>query len=237
MNGLAEWLRHIVAVVLLAALVDLLLPNRTMQRYVRFVAGLIVLLTIASPLLQWIKGDFGTQLAAGLVRGGFTAQEVSADAELRKIEEAGGQLRQRQNEQAARLVASRMSEEIREAVEQSERRPVDRVEVETDDGGGAPAVAKVTVVLAAPAAGGRADGKDDGPKPIADVEPVAPVAIDVTAEMSAEGGERPAMSAPSPPDETEADGSTRQRIAALIESRFGVPQTSVKVLQAAGAAN
>ena len=41
-EALGVWLRQVVAAVLLAALIDLLLPNRTMQRYVRLVAGLFI---------------------------------------------------------------------------------------------------------------------------------------------------------------------------------------------------
>jgi stage III sporulation protein AF len=65
-EGLSDWLRQIIAVVLLASLIDLLLPNRTMQKYVRLVAGLFILMTVATPILHWMKGDFSSKLAESL---------------------------------------------------------------------------------------------------------------------------------------------------------------------------
>lgn len=61
-SWLVEWLRNIIAVILLAVIVDMLLPNKTMQRYARLAIGLIMLLTILSPILYLLKQDFGKKL-------------------------------------------------------------------------------------------------------------------------------------------------------------------------------
>ncbi|MGZ0053084.1 stage III sporulation protein AF [Brevibacillus gelatini] len=50
MAWLTLWLKKIILLVLLAAFLDLILPNTTLQRYVKMVMGLILLLTIISPV-------------------------------------------------------------------------------------------------------------------------------------------------------------------------------------------
>ncbi|PWW05659.1 stage III sporulation protein AF [Paenibacillus cellulosilyticus] len=62
MDWLSGWLRDIITVILLAAIVDLLLPNKAMQRYARLVVGLIVLLTILSPLIRLFAGNFNERV-------------------------------------------------------------------------------------------------------------------------------------------------------------------------------
>ena len=63
---LSDWLRDIIAVILLAVFVELLLPNQAMQRYARLVVGLFILLTILSPILKLIQSDIGAKLDEGM---------------------------------------------------------------------------------------------------------------------------------------------------------------------------
>ena len=63
---LSDWLRDIIAVILLAGLVELLLPSKAMQRYARLVVGLFILLTILSPILSLIQGDISSKLNEGM---------------------------------------------------------------------------------------------------------------------------------------------------------------------------
>jgi stage III sporulation protein AF len=128
MEGLSNWLRQIIAVVLLASLIDLLLPNRTMQRYVRLVAGLFILMTVATPILHWMKGDFSSKLADGL--SAVELKPDSADQQMAMIEEEGAKLRDKHGAQAANLVSTKLAAAIRSEVEQSEQREVRKVDVE-----------------------------------------------------------------------------------------------------------
>jgi stage III sporulation protein AF len=54
---LSEWLRGIVLIILLATFVDLLIPNNSLGRYVKVVISLIILLTILSPVISFLKED------------------------------------------------------------------------------------------------------------------------------------------------------------------------------------
>ncbi|MDF2964171.1 MAG: hypothetical protein K0S39_5906, partial [Paenibacillus sp.] len=52
MDWLGSWLKSIILVILLATFVDILLPNQTMQRYVKTVMSLFILLTLLQPLFS-----------------------------------------------------------------------------------------------------------------------------------------------------------------------------------------
>ncbi|MBB6675241.1 stage III sporulation protein AF [Cohnella nanjingensis] len=229
MNALAGWLKQIVAVVLLASLIDLLLPNRTMQRYVRLVAGLFILLTVATPMLQWIKGDFGTKLAAGI--DAAERQPDQAAGQLAQIEAEAGRLRISQENQAARIAAVRLEGQIRDAVEQEAGAAVDKVSVELSrlaDGGAQ--LTGVTIQLRAGSEAADAGKRSGGA--IGDVAPVAPVTVevpDISVQPSASPKDAdPAASASPAP--AEADRAEQNRIAAVVASRFGVSTNAIRVI-------
>ncbi|MFC5701059.1 stage III sporulation protein AF [Cohnella faecalis] len=248
MDGLSGWLKQIIAVVLLASLVDLLLPNRTMQRYVRLVAGLFILLTVITPLLGWLKGDFGDRLAAGLSQ----VEEAPGGApdQLAMIEQEGAKLRDRQAKQTSELVTARLAEQIRADVAQSEGRPVRSVDIKTDrNADGAWLVKEVAIVLdgTSPQADGHLSGEADSSggaiadsasspeksasRPIADIAPVAPVD---PVEVDIAGSERPDSFRPkngAEPALAEPDIQVRTRIAAFVAARYGLPTDTVVVTE------
>lgn len=54
---LAAWLKEIILVVLFAVVTDMLLPNNAMQRYIKVVVSLFILLTILNPILTLLRSD------------------------------------------------------------------------------------------------------------------------------------------------------------------------------------
>lgn len=227
-EALGGWLRQVVAAVLLAALIDLLLPNRTMQRYVRLVAGLFILLTLAGPLLSWIQGDMDAKLAAGIewaerepVGGEDGSQLEAILAEAKRIG-AG------RDEQAAELAVTGLEAQIKAVVEQEEGAAVKTVEVEAaPSADGTLAVEAVKIRLAAPGTAAAAEGGE----PVAEVEPVAPVVVDIDIGTDADNGKNDdraepaaAQTGPQP-----ADDGLVGRIAALIAGRFGIGTSKVEV--------
>lgn len=193
MDELSGWLRQIIAVVLLASIIDLMLPNRTMQRYVRLVAGLFVLTVVAMPVLNWVKGDFNGKLAAGLEAvewgpGGSAAQ-------LAAIEREGSRLRDKHYAQAVSLMSDKLAAEVKSLVEQSENIAVDRVEiVPRQEKDGTLSVALLTVLLAPPTADRQSAGRtaEAASAPIAVIEPIRPIeglAIDIGADGNGFGNE------------------------------------------------
>ncbi len=231
MNGLSVWLRQVIAVLLLASLIDLLLPNKTMQRYVRLVAGLFILLTVASPIIQWVKGDFGSQLAQGLQS--VEQSPEGAGRQLAMIKADGAKLRDRKAAQAAELAAARLESEIGKEVEQAEGRSVRRVSVGLEKvTDGSLAVVQVMIELE-PEAPGRPSGRGGGAhaEEIREVEAVADVEIEVGVggeKASTEEGDR-AVIANEAGAERELDKGVRTKVIALVANRFGIAPGIVEV--------
>lgn len=179
MDTLALWLKKIVLLVLLATVLDLLLPNTELQRYVKLVMGLIILLVILSPILTLISPHITDEWITLQASGTGPAME-SVDA----IAEKGRALRQDLDRRALEEAQTRVEELVRRQVETAFGYTVDEVVVEWSrekDGGVALAALTVSVRERRDAAeaprGGEADGGGS-------VDPVSPV--DVRVEREAE---------------------------------------------------
>lgn len=57
-DWISNWLQNIIIIVLLATFVDLLLPNTNIQKYAKFVLGLLIILTIITPIFSIFSEDF-----------------------------------------------------------------------------------------------------------------------------------------------------------------------------------
>ncbi len=234
MDGLAGWLRQIIAVLLLASIIDLLLPNRTMQRYVRLVAGLFVLLTVATPVLSWMKGDFALRLADGIDT--VTKSPQGAPDQLAMIEAQGERLRGRQSEQAANLVSTRLAAAIRSDIELSEERAVRSVDVQTAQGkDGNWTITGIKVVLEGEDGLEAASTRGN----IAAVRGVDPIAdVDIRVEIGGERepdreskGEDGAFEAMAEQEENRLDRETENRVVSLVSNKFGIASALIEVSQ------
>jgi stage III sporulation protein AF len=58
MQFLTEWITNIILFVLLATIIEMLIPNSSMQKYVKMVTGLLLIVIILTPLLNLFKKDF-----------------------------------------------------------------------------------------------------------------------------------------------------------------------------------
>ncbi|MDR6998687.1 stage III sporulation protein AF [Neobacillus niacini] len=64
MEFIKEWVTNIILFVLLATVVDMLLPNSSMQKYVKMVTGLLLIAIILTPIFKLISKDFETTLVS-----------------------------------------------------------------------------------------------------------------------------------------------------------------------------
>ncbi|THE11296.1 stage III sporulation protein AF [Bacillus timonensis] len=62
MSFIAEWITNIILFILLATIVDMLLPSSSMQKYVKMVTGLLLILIILTPLFSLFKTDLDQAL-------------------------------------------------------------------------------------------------------------------------------------------------------------------------------
>ncbi|MED1863518.1 stage III sporulation protein AF [Fictibacillus nanhaiensis] len=57
MAFLTEWITNIIILVLLAGVIELLLPGNQFQNYIKMVVGLLILLAMLSPLFKLVNSD------------------------------------------------------------------------------------------------------------------------------------------------------------------------------------
>jgi stage III sporulation protein AF len=64
MDFLKEWVTNIILFILLATVIDMLLPNSSIQKYTKMVTGLLLIAIILTPVLKLISEDFETTMSS-----------------------------------------------------------------------------------------------------------------------------------------------------------------------------
>lgn len=199
MEWLASWLKSIILIIMLATFVDILLPNQTMQRYVKTVMSLFILLTLLQPVLTLFQKNTSIDRMLADANSVFTGasgasvpalgaqQGGAADMQtLSSIERQAGQLKMRQEQQSQRLVQQQVSDLMKRSIEQATGVKVISLQVEvSNDKQGQAQIQKVFVQAAEtptkPA--GAKQNTTGSVKPVT-VEPVK--RIDITIEPKSE---------------------------------------------------
>ncbi|MBP1962099.1 stage III sporulation protein AF [Paenibacillus aceris] len=183
MDWLAGWLKTVIMVIMLATFVDLLLPSNTMQRYVKTVMSLFILLTLLTPVLQLFQKNWDvdqllsqaekqqnekTMLASG--SGGSpwmkSLDVITKDAQ--KLQAAG----QKQSQQ---MIQTQLAGMMKEDIQTQTDLTVQDVQVVAQiDNNGKPAITRVRVTLDDIEAKSKSKPVD-GSKSIAVMEPIKPV--------------------------------------------------------------
>lgn len=180
LNG---WIKELILIILLASFTDLLLPNHALQRYVRTVIGLFLLLVLLSPVYelfnhrwvpdQWVK-------AVGVPSTGNTAMQP-----LSKILKDSNAIKAANQEQAKQLLESQIAVSMQEGIEGQTRADVKQLMVSIImDESEKPRLDQVNMVLQ------ESNIADPTPKPmvgsdpfkqpdIAVMKPISPVVIDL----------------------------------------------------------
>ncbi|QGQ97110.1 stage III sporulation protein AF [Paenibacillus psychroresistens] len=193
LNG---WVKELILIILLASFTDLLLPSHALQRYVRTVIGLFLLLVLLSPLYelfhhrwtpnQWMQAALGETSAKG--------DQMQS---LSEIVTQSNELKTANQKQAKQLLESQLAVSMKESIESQNQVIVKTLQVTTQlDDNGKPTIDQVKVVLGE---SGQEDKKGDSPqssqKPfIAAMKPVEPVVIDLKTTDNGDNQTKPASS-------------------------------------------
>jgi stage III sporulation protein AF len=86
MEYLTSWISNIILFVLLAVVLELLLPNSALQRYVKMVIGLLLIVIILSPLLKFVTEDFENMLASMSITDAADEKKIENLIESKKRE-------------------------------------------------------------------------------------------------------------------------------------------------------
>lgn len=107
LQWLSEWIREIILIILLAVFIDLLLPSNKMQRYVKVVLSLFILMTILTPIVSILNKDMAFDEWQDAI---FEPSTNEAYLPLNDVLEAGEQLRQQHEGQTLQIVEARLAD-------------------------------------------------------------------------------------------------------------------------------
>ncbi|MFL0375379.1 stage III sporulation protein AF [Paenibacillus amylolyticus] len=127
MGWLSNWLQELIMIVLLATFVDMLLPNRSMERYVKLVLSLLILLTLLSPITKLLKSD-----PVGELKRAMSAMDAPSDgnATLEQILAQGKRLQAGEQEQSLQWTAKELANVMKGQIEETTGARVRSVEVQ-----------------------------------------------------------------------------------------------------------
>lgn len=235
MAWLGGWLREIVIIVLLAAFVDLLLPSRSMERYVRLVLSLLILLTLLSPVVSLLKGDAAAELSAAIGLGG---PEKTADEELAKIMAEGQRIEASRQAESLELVAMEAAKQMKAQIRtETGEEPADvevklKAEPESGGRGGIVPVIEAVHVMFRDNPAKPGGGPDDAPETgQPGIRPVEPVVIEVGGAPDGEGGadDRALPASAEAAEQDAASASRRTAIVKTLEAAWGLTDEQIQV--------
>jgi stage III sporulation protein AF len=83
---LTEWITNIIVFILLAIVIDLLLPNSSMQKYAKMVISLLLIIVIINPIFKIFSKDMNDILAEFQIGASTKEDDVKNLIELQKNE-------------------------------------------------------------------------------------------------------------------------------------------------------
>ncbi|MBY6035546.1 stage III sporulation protein AF [Fictibacillus nanhaiensis] len=86
MGFLTEWITNIIVLVLLAGVIELLLPGNQFQSYIKMVVGLLILLAMLSPLFKLLDSDMDEVFQAMNFPAAANDKEIKNSIETNKNE-------------------------------------------------------------------------------------------------------------------------------------------------------
>lgn len=86
MQIVIEWVTNILIFILFATMIDLLLPSSNMQKYVKMVVGLLLLLLMLSPILKLLSIDPDRWFASIISEKGSQQEMMKNEIEMKKKE-------------------------------------------------------------------------------------------------------------------------------------------------------
>jgi stage III sporulation protein AF len=182
LNG---WIKELILIILIASFTDLLLPSHALQRYVRTVIGLFLLLVLLSPLYELFHHRWTPEKWMQAALGESTANETQMQP-LSDIVKQSNELKAANQKQAKKLLESQLAVSMKEGIESQNHVTVESLQVSTRlDDNGKPIIDQVSVVLAGETR--ETDKASVSPvssdKPFIDaMKPVSPVIIDLKSE-------------------------------------------------------
>ncbi|MGA8941739.1 MAG: stage III sporulation protein AF [Thermoactinomyces sp.] len=110
---MSDWLKQIVLLVLIATFIDLILPNSRLDRYVKLVMGLLIIMAVLGPIFQLLSDDLDLRSLAFLPSVPAFSQMDS----MEEIEQNSKTLKQEQQQIVRQQAELRLGEAIKTELE------------------------------------------------------------------------------------------------------------------------
>ncbi len=126
MQALTAWITNIVLFILLATIINLLLPNSSFQKYTKLVVGLLLMLIIITPVFQIFKVDVNQMLKSLSLSSIRSDQQVENSIENQKKE-----IQASQRAYILEQMAVQMEADVKEELMDQYGVAIDRIHIET----------------------------------------------------------------------------------------------------------
>ncbi|MGM0834530.1 MAG: stage III sporulation protein AF [Bacillota bacterium] len=114
MSYLTEWITTIILFILLATVVDMLLPSSSMQKYTKLVIGLLLIVVILTPILKLLSTDMDELFAKMMTHPSYISEKNTENLIEMKKKEIQASHSAYILEQAAVQMKEDVEEELRE---------------------------------------------------------------------------------------------------------------------------
>jgi stage III sporulation protein AF len=143
MSFLTDWITNIIIFVLLATVIDMLLPSSNMQKYAKIVTGLLLITIILTPLFKLMSTDFGTVMESIDINGNSQNNSVENLIEMKKKE-----IQASQRAYILEQMAVQMKQQAEKEMMDEHGKVIEKVVVKADDLENVPeSITEVTVVV------------------------------------------------------------------------------------------
>ncbi|OAT84164.1 stage III sporulation protein AF [Bacillus sp. MKU004] len=143
MSFLTEWITNIIVFVLLATVIDMLLPSSSMQKYVKIVTGLLLITIILTPLLKLLTSDVDTVIDSFRISGASQNNSVENLIEMKKKE-----IQASQRAYILEQMAVQMKQEAEKELMEKSGKVINKVNIAASDLENIPdSITEVTVYL------------------------------------------------------------------------------------------
>lgn len=237
MAWLGDWLREIILIVLLAAFVEMLLPSKSMERYARLVLSLLVLLTMLSPIVSFLKGDAVTELSLAMDQQknqeGMWTNTGQDTYSLEEILAEGQKLANGQQEQGLKLAANEIAGQMKDQISTETGKRGVQVTVAmtmkkqaTPEGDALPAISMVTVIMPKDKAISEATNASGNGEALSGPIVIPPVP---KVEVNIDIGSREARTSGEDAPNNMVSVEEVEAIIALLEQKWGIEPEVIKV--------
>ncbi len=115
MGYLTDWITSIILFILLATVVEMLLPNSSMQKYTKLVIGLLLIVVILTPILKLLSTDMDELFAKMTTHSSYTSETNTENLIEMKKKEIQASHAAYILDKAAVLMKEDVEEELRES--------------------------------------------------------------------------------------------------------------------------